>query len=454
MPFENPGFTPFQGILDPMQYVPYAPGAGVNAPPTTMLVRPQNRPQPQAGPNPAMPPAPQGPNAPVSTSQAPPPASAGSTGTSASALAPLAAAAPQMNGGVETIFPAAQNAALQGYLRGTGGQTPGGMLPVGMGMPQTGGGGIMAAAGVPTGADGMPLSSNFATPNSFSNANLMAGIQQSNALRDTGLRQQLDAASIPGAAANQNARFAAGLFTSPAQLEAVARFGTNPAANPSGGLAGAQMRLDEQRVANEAWARTPAGRQAIAEQDALRAVAEGRMPLDQARRNLSDAARSGFFGGGQTPPPSALPGAPSTVSMPAAANAPYSTGPVSAADQFRSQFDDVLARIPERERSLGSFLTNLDRNMPAGFVSQNFPSVEAYLRQRFGQDQFNEAARGVADGPFGPVSRGREEGSGWGMAGRSVRGALSRLFGGGNDWTDDLTGRALLETALRSRAAR
>ena len=392
MPWENPGFTPpgfgMPGGLDPMAYVPYPPGTGVNAPstqpPPPNLVRPQNRPQ-QVGPQqPAQPVM----NAPVSPGQSPPAMSAAASAPAATmpSLAPLAGAAPQTGAaGIETIFPAAQNQALQDFLRGTGGRTPGGTLPAGMAMPQPG---EVFNGNNPLTIESYLTPSGGISGSTFGNGDIMAALQGNQALRQNLINQRNEAAMIPGAAANQAARFANGLFTD-AQRAAIAQYGVNPIVG--GGIA--------QQAANDASARTR---------------------FDTSRDRIRDQVRAGIVAQGGTPE-DVLEGvgAFDAVAMPGASGAPAAAGVAAPAapaaapgntralEQFlRSAISGAGVQLPPdlgrgQSRSplalpataagdvANNAITNFVHNAAsAGMLNaDNLPEIMSFMTQRFGSNR-------------------------------------------------------------------
>lgn len=105
---------------------------------------------------------------------------------------------------------------------------------------------------------------------------------------------------------------------------------------------------------------------------------------------------------------------------------------------------------------IGEALTALDRRAP-GFVQRNMPAIQAYLRDRYGDDAFRDASRGTQTMlglHYQPFTPGQMAASVippvllW-NAGRRMLDLFGSL-GRGGQMSDEQSGRAALENYLRS----
>lgn len=434
MPFDNSGID-FSQFLNPQGM----PNTTVSGTPMPTLVRPQNRPQPQQGApaanrpaaapandpalqmgttendflraraalmqNPSVAPGQSAPTSPAPMMAAAAPAQQpnpfGAAGNQP--MAALAASAPRQNAdGSETIFPAGQNAALQSFLRGSGGQTPGGALPAGM---------VVAPAGVQR---AMPMTERefqHQYGGVFSPDITHRNIEQNALLRDQAMRQQREMAAIPGAIAAQNARFAGGLFTD-AQRAGIAQYDVNPM--HGGGIA--------HQAANDASART---RFEMSDVPTLRSIALGVIANGGNEADIADAVR-GFRGGIGASQPSA--GNNASVQQPTVANTAQTPQQPAGENNTTQPVQQPVAR--NQNAALDRYLRNamasagvplpvqapgqprVDLMMPAqlpqgadpnaaitnfvsslqsggGLNAENVPEVMRYMTQRFGANRVN-----------------------------------------------------------------
>lgn len=229
--------------------------------------------------------------------------------------------------------------------------------------------------------------------------------------------------------------------------------------------------IEAERVANEQWGRTPAGRQAMAENSAFQAFLNQPQgptsrPLGDFVRSLQQAQTGGLFGTGtghtspiaptpsvqmidETRPPQMGAG-PQTPVAPAGGYAP---GPqASIYGPHEEMLNALRARsIAAGENGVGGFLSSLDRNQP-GFIGGNFPAVEAFLRDRYGNSAFQDASAGVSASPLGGIVTPMNPNAGFmDNIGRMLSQAVSPISPFNRQMNEEQSGRAMLANLLASR---
>jgi hypothetical protein len=157
--------------------------------------------------------------------------------------------------------------------------------------------------------------------------------------------------------------------------------------------------------------------------------------------------------GGGTPPPAAAPGATggTRVQQAAAGNrydqaAGNQTGPDYSS--IEPQLNEVRARAGGAN-DVGTFLARLNRSNP-GLVQQHWPSIQAYLQDSYGRDNYLNASQGVRQlGGMTITPTQGHSGTSWLLSPFTQAAEAARSLIGGNRMTEEQEGRAMLANYLR-----